>query len=967
MWKLAADTLPAVQIEGQGLVRPVVRYTSVETASNPYNTPSGNFQPRFLPDLLLASVTNPRGHATRFRLGPFWSWTRIEEPLGRTTRVTRDAHGRITTLLTPSGHWIDYTFTGVDLTKIADSTTGEVVTMTYEPVYHQLTSSTNGTSRAWYYWSAGKLDSTDVGAQDGSQRTHFSYEVINGRFSGRVLLATDPAGHGTGYAYHASGTRNLRQASVAGRTTKYGYDAYGRLAADTAPDNSVTRWQYDILNRDTLTIGPISDTTITRYNSLFVTAVRDAKGQLYQFTPNALGWVERRIDPAGLSETFGYDVNGNALRHTNRRGQTVTMGYDAFDAVSSRTADGLTATYVTDALDRFTTASNAESIDTLRLDVAGRQVAEISVRGGRRYERTSAYNAQGLRTQLQIISPWTASVGYRYDAKMRLDTLIAFGGGRTVIGYNRDGQPTGITLPTTPATTIARDYPGTHTPSKVLYTAANAQQFGAHYAYDTAALVGRRIDRLGPPEEQGRHYSYDRLRRLTGYADYVANTGGSSCSNPTWFVDPQTGESCWPQLSGRTVSDTSVFAYDSVGNRKDRGGVTAVGNRLVKFDGDSLVYDEDGNLRKRIRAGAEVQRLHWNSLGELVAVWTSGADSVSFGYDGWGRRVRKSWASSGAFLRYIHDGDDLLAEEDQLWNVTEYAHYPGVDQPHSFRRNLAATYYYLTDHPGSVVAVVDGAGAVVGQYKYAPFGTRQSYAGSVASAFQFGARELDEETGLYYNRARYYDPRLGRFVSEDPIGLAGGINLYAYAGNDPVNNTDPFGLDPCTQLQKDHGWTDVVGADGEAECKSGGGLPPVQITATQVGFFDAFIYRLWNRESLWRGVPEMRNLVLVGVPSLMVGPAVAPAVTNVKLAHIVRDLYKGARARSPIGTGSTADAIRYEQLTGKPVGGIFHTRKGEQYLRALDKWLARNLNASDYDRLVARSIRDDLVNALRGW
>ena len=120
--------------------------------------------------------------------------------------------------------------------------------------------------------------------------------------------------------------------------------------------------------------------------------------------------------------------------------------------------------------------------------------------------------------------------------------------------------------------------------------------------------------------------------------------------------------------------------------------------------------------------------------------------------------MRKSWASSGAFLRYVHDGDDLLAEEDQLSNVTEYVHYPGVNRPHSFRRNVAATYYYAADHPGSVVGVIDAAGAVVGQYKYAPF----------------GARELDEETGLYYNRARYYDPALGRFVSEDPIGLAGG-------------------------------------------------------------------------------------------------------------------------------------------------------------------------------------------------
>ena len=112
------------------------------------------------------------------------------------------------------------------------------------------------------------------------------------------------------------------------------------------------------------------------------------------------------------------------------------------------------------------------------------------------------------------------------------------------------------------------------------------------------------------------------------------------------------------------------------------------------------------------------------------------------------------------------------------------------------------------------------------------------------------------------------------------------------------------------------------------------------------------------------------DLVPLSVPSWFGGPAGAgasiPVVQNAKLANYVRDLHKGALMPRPIGTGSTADAIRYERWTGSPVGGKFHTLKGQQYLRGLDSWLANNRNASWYDQLVARSIRDDLFNALRG-
>ncbi|HEV2147522.1 MAG TPA: RHS repeat-associated core domain-containing protein [Longimicrobiaceae bacterium] len=103
-------------------------------------------------------------------------------------------------------------------------------------------------------------------------------------------------------------------------------------------------------------------------------------------------------------------------------------------------------------------------------------------------------------------------------------------------------------------------------------------------------------------------------------------------------------------------------------------------------------------------------------------------------------------------------------------------------------------FYSLTEVPGHVAGLIDSTGALVNQYRYSPFGEAEVVREQVENPLRFTAREYDAETGLYYYRARYYDPALARFISEDPIGLEGGINPYAYAGNDPVNFTDPFGL-----------------------------------------------------------------------------------------------------------------------------------------------------------------------------
>jgi RHS repeat-associated protein len=158
--------------------------------------------------------------------------------------------------------------------------------------------------------------------------------------------------------------------------------------------------------------------------------------------------------------------------------------------------------------------------------------------------------------------------------------------------------------------------------------------------------------------------------------------------------------------------------------------------------------------------------------------------------------VRKT--TGGATTGYVWDGDDLAVELDGAGAlVRAYSYYPGVDQPHSVTQQGGAVFRYAPELPGHVAGLVGAGNTVTNTYTHTPFGEPLTTNEQVPQPLRYMAREYDAETGLYYVRARYYDPQQGRFVSEDPIGLAGGINPYAYVENDPVNATDPSGLGPC--------------------------------------------------------------------------------------------------------------------------------------------------------------------------
>jgi len=141
------------------------------------------------------------------------------------------------------------------------------------------------------------------------------------------------------------------------------------------------------------------------------------------------------------------------------------------------------------------------------------------------------------------------------------------------------------------------------------------------------------------------------------------------------------------------------------------------------------------------------------------------------------------------FLEYRTKQEDNESEEE----VIRYCHGPGIDEPISIEKDNK-TYYYHYDGLGSVIALTDKNQKITDSYSYDSFGNLKRQGNKVKNSYAYTGREFDKETGLYYYRNRYYDSKIGRFITTDPIGYAGGINLYAYVGNNPVNWIDSYGL-----------------------------------------------------------------------------------------------------------------------------------------------------------------------------
>ena len=269
---------------------------------------------------------------------------------------------------------------------------------------------------------------------------------------------------------------------------------------------------------------------------------------------------------------------------------------------------------------------------------------------------------------------------------------------------------------------------------------------------------------------------------------------------------------CWckrsPQEGGLNVygqyTPLDTLTYDPYGNRRERTvgsetqvyahnnlhQITGIKNKATNADIATFAYDANGNMVRKSEGGA-VTTLGYDALNRLATVSKSGLPQETYTYDHGIRRIRKVVGSQ--VQQFHYSGPDIIAEYGSSWNqpTAVYSHGAAVDDP---LLRLAANdpRYYHGDALGSIIAVSDGNGNIVGSKKYDHWGNVTASTGTTPQ-FGYTGREPDA-TGLVYYRNRYYDPQIGRFTQPDPKGFIDGINRYTYVMNSPVSYVDPWGL-----------------------------------------------------------------------------------------------------------------------------------------------------------------------------
>jgi RHS repeat-associated protein len=738
-----------------------------------------------------AEMTDAGGHTTKVAIGQYGNPTKIVDPLGTITTLKWTADGLLESSLSPTdGTNNIWDNNGNLLQSIVNGAT--VYEASYDPGGRP-NFVTNGKSSSWYdYGSHGEVLRTWYGKRDDFNRTATRYEY-NARY--QLTATIDPKGLRTEWSYENNAWKNADYARAyrddgSFLTTSFTYDLASRLRTTSNTLGETTTIEYDALDRLASVLDPLGRLMSYQYTGPYLTRVTDTAGKAYQFAYNALGWMTTETFPLpdGGSRTYGYDREGLLVSAKDRRGLVVTGSYDALHRPITRTADGTTTTRAyPDTLTHIVT--NNESTVTIKALEGVRLPDSVSATlGGKRFEIKRVYDVGDAYRNLGFdLITWNGATEVsrnklRYQPEFRpADVLLGmtyslddFSGRRSTIHVDTAGRPVQVTLPN--GVTESRSFKNDGRLDATTFNASAVnQKLGGTYAWDHLNRLNTRTSIL---EDRYWAYSYDALGQVTSYGGYTnpsANCSGLAC--------------------GVTTVRAETYAYDAAGNRTDRSGAVTPGtNRYTTFNGYSFTYDEEGNITRKYKTGYD-QRFTWNSLGQLTAVTTNGA-TVSYGYDGLGRRVRRT--EGGQPRYFLYDDDDLILEANASGEpLRMYAYWPGIDQPHSVRvtsGGTTATYYYTLEHPGHVTGLINEAGAVAGEYRYTPFGEIESSNDTTGQPLRYMAREIDTATGLYYVRARWYDPAMARFVSQDPIGLAGGMNTYAYAGNDPVNHRDPSGL-----------------------------------------------------------------------------------------------------------------------------------------------------------------------------
>jgi RHS repeat-associated protein len=685
-----------------------------------------------------------------------------------TIEFAYNANGQITQMIDPNGIVTDYTYFPV---------TGYLQSIARDPA------GINAVTQFTY---------DNFGYPDTITDANSHVTDLNFNELGWLIQETNPRTYLTKYSYDQNGnvTKIERQADAGAtvfQATEMTYDILNHLKTVKDPLNRVTTYNYDNNENLSSVIDAIPNTITYQY---------DERNKLFKiFDANS---------PQGVTQ-YDYDTNGNLKKIKDAKNQETNYAFDLFDRLDIMTYADLsfvnydydknsnldfvtlpvthgTIDYVYDELNRLTNTNYPNTPadnKTFVYDLSSRLtdantndpsnlnpvLIQFTYDNLNRVDTNTTtlnsipylldYDYDKVSNRTKVTYPSGKVVDYTYDANDNMDLVKV--NTATLTDYNYDTldritQKSFISA-TLPLATYQFDI--ANQLSSITNKLVNATAI-SQYIYSQYDNVGNRKQFVttGAPGSQTINYEYNTIYELTGV----------------------------------TGSQTHSYDYDNVANRQIADGVTYTPNNLNQYTSvgaTTYLYDNNGNLT--FDGNAAYTYDEENRLTTYNLPLSTGG----YAYDAFNRRVSKT--VNGITTYFINDGDREVEERDSSGALlADYVFGDSIDEVLTMTRG-SNTYYYHYDGLGSVTEITDASGSVVENYTYDPYGTPSIINSAIGNPFRFTGRRFDEETGLYFNRNRMLDSKIGRFTQRDPMGYYDSMNLYQAVGNNPVNYVDPNG------------------------------------------------------------------------------------------------------------------------------------------------------------------------------
>jgi RHS repeat-associated protein len=748
---------------------------------------------------LLLSETDKDGHETRYDYNDAYLTSAVIDPLGRRTGYEYDASGNVTVISRPDGTQVSIVYEGTNPVRITD------------PV-----------GNTWLQqWNAQGLLISQTSPQ--GAETHYAYDSLGG-----LVAVTDPLGAVTRFDIDKSGSL-LGATDALGNKTSFTVDVLGAILTLTAPNGAVTAYAYDAKSRLTKVTRPTGAEVLCAYDAEDnLTSYKDEANHETRLEYTGIGEIAKRINPDGTTVQYQYDTEERLIAVTNERGETHRLRRDHKGRLIGQTdywgnltrygrdpagrlieridALGRTTRYVYDPLDRLTEKLFSDgTTETYAYDPNGNLTAHAnnSISAECRYDKEGRlieehqgdftlrndYDLRGSRTRRTTSHGNT--VEYTYDALG--NTVGITINGRQVAGIARNalGQPVTETLWGTASREYTYDSEGRLT-GQVLYGDHTRAQ--RSYAYDEVGNLIAQKDAHGTT-----YFTYDPRGRITR------------------SIDPE--------------GKVNEYLHDPAGDLfKTQDNQT--GLRTSRHNGTSYGFDAAGSLIERKNAKGSTE-FTWDEAGRLKTACLPNGSYLFMRYDALGRRTSKGET------RFAWDGEQAVSDCKEGEKPREFVYYPGTFEPFASIEGDGQVRYFNNDVVGLPHEIYDESGTLLWSARYDALGRTEKVTAKygVENPLRFQGQYYDSELDLCYNRHRYYDPETCSFISQDPLGLAAGDNLYQYAPNV-------------------WGWIDPLGLCKEKPVVIGENMKRVQQYADEIG---GHAYRPWENDPFDYNLGMRRN------------------------------------------------------------------------------------------------------------